>query len=222
MLVERMTRMLRRSGVDFDNPTTGVGLTPTPVPWHAGSEPSGRAVRTPASGVPVTTNHAPSAPARAPSELITPPKRRSRFAAVLVGMVLVGGAAGIAIALDARHDDEPAAKAATTQVPTPTPTQPKVTPTEPKVTPTPKPDVGTTAVEVTAPVIPDKPVVSKTTAAATKIRKPPATKIKPPVVKKDPKETKEAGGAKETKPDSAPATPKCDAFDHPHGCPGAK
>ena len=226
MLVERMQRMLRRSGVDFDNnPTTGVGIIPTPLPWHAGTDPSGRALRPPSAGVaPSPTSLQPSAPARANSEVFAPPKRRSRLGLALLGMALLGGAAGIAVAVTSGHEAKPAASTAATQVqpaptPTPTPTPP---PSESKITQPTTSDVGTTAVEVTPPVIPDKPVVAKTTGTATKIRKPPVSKIRPPVGKKEPKEIKESGGAKETKPEIVPATPKCDAFDHPHGCPGAK
>ena len=229
MLVERMQRMLRRSGVDFDNnPTTGVGGIPTPLPWHGGTDPSGRAVRPPSAGaVPSPTSHEPSVPARAHSEVFAPPKRRSRLGLALLGMVLLGGAAGIAVAVTSGHDPQPAATTSTTQVqPAPTPTPPTPTPTPPpteaKVTQPPTSDVGTTAVEVTPPVIPDKPVVAKTTGTTTKIRKPPVTKIKPPVVKKEPKEIKESVPPKETRPEVSPPTPKCDAFDHPHGCPGAK
>jgi serine/threonine protein kinase len=240
MLVERMQRMLARSESNWEGGSTGVGQrgvphhvrdmgsapvrsqSPSPwgggtdpagARWHGGSDASGAMFRQtplpaslhPAGGIPQRhSGREQSAPAVAPSAVYQAQKRRWPF--VLLGLALVGVAATV-VALTL-GDGKPTEKPAT-----------NVLETKPTVETKPVVESKPAVVDTKPAVIETKPAVvvdTKLVDTAVKTPKQPKT-IKKPVTqvkKPDPKVTKDP---KETKPVTKP---ECNAFDHPHGCPG--
>jgi len=220
------------------------GTDPNAPRGHGGSEPAApmfRATPMPGRmGVPERgVVRESSAPALAPSEFHTIPQRKNRIGFALLGVAIVGIAATVmAVTLGGGGggETEPRANAveptgsgvtptvstdpvAAPTVPATKPVETAGTPSaatasEPRLVapPTETGDVAGTTAAITAPgaaTVGKKPntKVGKKTTKTTKTTK--VVKETKPVVK----ETKPV--VKETKPVKA-----CNAFDHPHGCPG--
>jgi eukaryotic-like serine/threonine-protein kinase len=233
ILVERMQRMLRRSGVtvpaDFDIATSG-GVR---IPREARDLKSGPIPRTPPIARPAST----------PSEVIELP--RSKWPLAMLAFVVLGGAIAVTTAfmMNGEHTKAAAsapitqsAPAAPTPVPsasTPAPSPsastpgtaasppaPTTPPSTPVVTPEPPAPAATAAVEPPAPETAPPPAATKPGRAETKrvtgrksqpskaaTKPPPKQSAAPP-----PAEVKE-------EPKEAPK-PKCNVFDtmHPGDC----
>ncbi len=243
LLVERMQRMLRRSEAGgWEVPTTGVrsvpnhvrdarGSQPVVAPWHSGSEPSGVALRplqTGQSAVPQrVTSVEPSAPARAQSEWTQGPKKRGKFAFVLLAAAVLA-AVGVAIAMSIGGGETatpvPSNVVETKPVETkPVETKPLETkPVETKVTEAP---VGAGSGDIE--IVPADP---KENVATQKIGTKKIGTKKAGTQKAGAQEapTVEAGSGvqktvalppKETPKETPKADPNCDVYSHPHGCP---
>jgi serine/threonine protein kinase len=212
-LVERMTRMLRRSTYDWDSAGTSGGSgrvsrelgtgpvqrasTPVPLQFGSGSDPAARALS--------------DTPARTPVDHGTTASLRKKPSRVPLILILLGclGAAGAGFAVWSAKDKQPAT-AASHQAETVTPM--KVEPTVPAPAPAPVEPAPVADVPVeTKPEIAaqpdDKPAPKKPTAAKAKPKKTPKAKpsAAPPT-------------APEPKTIEKPPPKPCNPFDSMHGC----
>jgi serine/threonine-protein kinase len=195
MLVERMTRMLGRGGVNWEGTTTGttrpsypsirdVGSGPVrtpPAQWGAGSQPFARPLADEAISQSTVST------------------KKSKWPLVLIFLfAAVATAGGVGFMLASQKSDKAAAKAneAKVELPTKIETPP---PTPPPATPPPTPvevKAETPVVETPKTPVATKKKITKTTKTDTKAVK----QVEPPV------ESKPA----ETKP--------CDPFSSMHSC----
>jgi len=227
------------------------GTDPNVPRWHGGSEPAAPMFRTPApsSGVPERgTIREQSAPALAPSEFHTIPRRKSRVGFILLGTLIVGAAAvAMALTLGAGSgekqggekptgSDTPTTVKRDDVVPTPVvetkPAQTKPVETKPVETKPVETKPVATAIETKVPgeTTPGETKIGETTPGETKpIASTTAKKPGDVTVGKQTKpgtkpQIKKPGTkpvVKETKPVVKEIKPAagCNAFDHPHGCP---
>jgi serine/threonine protein kinase len=205
-LVERMTRVLRRSAHNWDGdssvhtPTDSAGVRVAQPQWRAKSEPSAPIQR-----------RDPSQPVAAvPNTMIQHRPQRRGFMIVIGVGVLFGAGIAAAVALGNNENEKPK--------PPPPPIVEQAKQTAPVVVPAPKPDpvpapepavvvkAGSAAPEPAVATKPDvkHPVIS--------VKKKPATKKDDPVP-----EVKDVVKDATVKP-PPPPTPACDPFNAMHGC----
>jgi serine/threonine-protein kinase len=248
MLVERMQRMQRRSEGNWEGSTTGVGMRGVPhhvrdagsapvrpsspagwhggsdpagARWHGGSEPAGPMFRTPPGGVPLQQRGQEiSAPAVAPSQLHTIPKRR-RFGFVLLGAALTGiVAVVVAMSLGGDGADQSASTAESSTAPEVAPVKVEVAPPV-AVPPVAVPPVAVpAAADVVKPAIATDAVPAKPTSPAKTVK---ATKSSIKTTKKQQtkttKTTKKVDKVDKVAKDPKETKPKCDPFAHSHARP---
>ncbi len=239
-LVERMQRVLRRSGHTLDHEASGViARAPdhdsAPVrPWGAGSDPAGAPYAPPVSdrSAPMLRRD-PSQPATAvPSTTMTTHRpRRGLYAVIAIGLVAGVGIAS-AVVLGNRSQEPPARPADhASTAPTPQAAPPPAPVAAPVHAPAPAPELAADpaakpagggsgsatelAVSKPAPKPDQKPDLVRSHGSAIKksSSKRPSVPSKPESVTPAP-EVKDAT----VKPPAAPPPPKCDPFGSMHGC----
>ncbi|MEO8845067.1 MAG: serine/threonine-protein kinase [Kofleriaceae bacterium] len=215
-LVERMTRVLRRSAHNWDGdssvktPTDTSGIVRQPQPqWSSKSAPIARAE----GSAPIQR---PSAPVGAVSHTLMNQRPQRRGLLIVIGVGLLFGA-GIAAAVALGNRENANARAA---LPVPPPA-PMVAPPKPAVAPVPAPVPAPVVVKAgsAAPL----PAVTEPVQATAKpdVKHPVVigVKKKPPVIKRDEPEPEVKDVVKDAT--VKPPTPACDPFNAMHGC-GAK
>jgi serine/threonine protein kinase len=193
-LVERMSRVLRRSAHNWEGDSSI--RTPTPQPeWRAKSELERRDPSQPVAAVPNTL-------------MDSRPKRRGIAIVIGVGL-LFGAAVATVVVLGANKEEKKIGTAPppVQQAIAPTPPQPKVE------APVPTPNVETPAV---AP--PALPIESPSKHPPIATQKKPPVKKPPSVIKKEDPPVPEINEATVKPPPPVVKQPDCDPFGSMHGC----
>jgi serine/threonine protein kinase len=223
-LVERMTRVLRRSAHNWDGdssihtPTDTSGVVRQPqAQWNSSSSPAARVDRS----APIQRRDPSEPVAAVPNTLMDHqrPQRRGMMIVIGVGVLFGAGiAAAVALGNSENEKAKPPIPSAPQLVEKPKSTAPVVVPAptpDPVVTGAPVPPPVPTAVTDTVPV--------KHSASVVKKPPTPSSPKKPPAIKKDDPppvpEVKAVVKDATVKP-ATPPPPACDPFSAMHGCGG--